>query len=82
MALMIADNESGYEPHAQNDASSAAGIFQWLASSWPKSNYPKMVAQWDLEGGRMQARTAAFISLKVMAGPGGFQPWCGSTDYC
>lgn len=84
MSLMIANNESGYEPKAKNPSSSAGGLYQWLKSSWPAKGgrYNTLYRVWRLEGKRFNARAAAFVSAKVMAGPGGFGPWCGFTSYC
>lgn len=83
MSLMIADHESGFEPGAYNSSSGAGGLYQWLASSWPgRARFPKMFRQFGLPDSRFDARAAAFASARVMAGPGGFGPWCGFTSYC
>lgn len=84
MSLRIADHESGYEPKAKNPSSSAAGLYQWLKSSWPAKGgrFSTLYRVWRLQGKRFNARAAAFVSAKVMSGPGGFDPWCQFTSYC
>ncbi len=75
MALYIAERESGYEPHAENPYSTAAGLFQWLESSWPGTRFPKMAHRYSYPSfNRMNARASAFVSARVMK-QGGCDPW-------
>jgi hypothetical protein len=75
ISLYIANRESGYEPGAQNPSSTAGGLYQWLASSWPGHRYPALIRrfhlsnsrpEYDGSGDRFDARTAAFVSALVM----------------
>lgn len=75
-ALAIAARESGFEPHAANPYSTAAGLFQWLSSSWPGSRFPALRRQFDYPNTRWHARAAAFVSLTVMKRYG-----CGAWRY-
>lgn len=84
-ALHISGRESGYRENANNDHSTAGGIFQWLASSWPGHQYPALNRHWDLSnhlpeydgsGDRFDPRTAAFVSLTHMKRHG-----CGAWIY-
>lgn len=81
-SLRIAKHESGYEPRAYNSSSGAGGLYQWLASSWPGTQFRKMMRRHGLANNRFDARAAAFVSARVMGGPAGFGPWCNFTDYC
>lgn len=74
-SLYIANRESGYEPKAKNPSSTAGGLYQWLASSWPGHRYPALNRrfhlsthrpEYDGSGDRFDARTAAFVSALVM----------------
>lgn len=75
-ALAIADRESGYQEHAENPYSSAAGLFQWLDSSWPGARFPALMNRYVYPDTRYNPRAAAFVSLEVMRRYG-----CGAWVY-
>jgi hypothetical protein len=73
-ALAIAKRESGFQEGASNPSSSAGGLFQWLSSSWPWSQFPVLARHYHLPNNRFDPRSAAFISSMYMKRYG-CQPW-------
>jgi hypothetical protein len=73
-SLYIAERESGYEPKADNPTSTAAGLYQWLESSWPGGRFDKMRRRFEFPNTRWDPRAAAFVSARVMK-DGGCGPW-------
>jgi len=65
-ALAIAERESGFNEHAENSSSSAAGLFQWLDSSWPGARFPALMDRFQYPNTRYHPRAAAFVSLTAM----------------
>ena len=65
-AIAIAGRESGFQEHAENPYSSAAGLFQWLDSSWPGARFPALMNRYDYPNSRYHPRAAAFVSLTAM----------------
>jgi len=74
-ALCVANRESSFDPYARNRYSSAAGVFQWVASSWRSYS-----ARYGFAGASV---FDAFANISVAAhavasggwGPGGGGCW-------
>jgi hypothetical protein len=75
-ALAIAERESRFDESAENSTSSAAGVFQWLESSWPGARFPALMNRFQYPNTRYSPRAAAFVSLTVMKRYG-----CGAWSY-
>jgi hypothetical protein len=71
-ALCVANRESHFNPYARNPYSSAAGVFQWVSSSW--SSYSRRYGF----GGASVFDAYANISVAAHAvADGGWGPWGG-----
>jgi hypothetical protein len=71
-ALCVAERESRFDPNARNGRSSAAGVFQWVASSW--AGYS---ARYGFGGASVFDPYANIMVAARAVADGGWGPWGG-----
>jgi hypothetical protein len=71
-ALCVAGRESHFDPYARNPYSSAAGVFQWLASSWRSYS-----ARYGFGGSSVFDAYANVAVAAHAVADGGWGPWGG-----
>jgi hypothetical protein len=71
-ALCIANRESHFDPYARNPYSSAAGVFQWVASSWRSYS-----ARYGFGGTSVFDAYANIAVAAHAVASGGWGPWGG-----
>jgi hypothetical protein len=71
-ALCVASRESRFNPYARNPSSSAAGVFQWLASSWRSYS-----ARYGFGGSSVFDAYANVAVAAHAVADGGWGPWGG-----
>ena len=71
-ALCVADRESNFDPNARNRYSSAAGVFQWIASSWATYS-----ARYGFAGASVFDPYANITVAAHAVADGGWGPWGG-----
>ncbi len=71
-ALCVADRESHFDPNARNRHSSAAGVFQWIASSWRTYS-----ARYGFAGASVFDANANITVAAHAVADGGWGPWGG-----
>jgi hypothetical protein len=79
MALCIANRESGFNAHAANPYSSAAGVYQMLSStwgSWRHGTLARFADRWNLSRSVFHGRANVMIGVKAMS-RWGLSPWGG-----
>jgi hypothetical protein len=72
MALCIANRESHFNPYARNPYSSAAGVFQWVASSWVNYSH-----RYGYAGASVFNAYANIAVAAHAVADGGWGPWGG-----
>ncbi len=75
-ALSVAECESGLYPKARNSYSSAAGIFQFLSSTWAGtySRFRKLTRRWALHDQPMNPRANVVLGVRK-AHDDGWSAW-------
>jgi len=72
MALCVANRESSFNPYARNPYSSAAGVFQWVSSSW--ASYSR---RYGYAGASVFNAYANIAVAAHAVRDGGWGPWGG-----
>ncbi len=75
-ALSVARCESGFNEHDRNPVSSAAGVYQFLSSTWTavKRHYRKVSRRFSLSDRVLNARANVVLAIRY-AHAGGWSPW-------
>jgi hypothetical protein len=75
-AMSIARCESGFHPHTSNSTSSAAGVYQFLHSTWSavKRHYREVMRRFSLSDRVLNARSNVVLAIRY-AHAGGWSPW-------
>lgn len=71
-AVCVAYRESHFDPYAHNASSSAAGVFQWMASSWAVYS-----ARYGYGGASVYSAVANISVAAHAVADGGWGPWGG-----
>jgi peptidoglycan hydrolase CwlO-like protein len=77
IALCVAYHESGYNPNAQNPSSGAAGVFQFMPSSWAGFSQAAGWGGANVFDGRANVAVAAWVVSNY-----GWSPWRADWGAC